>query len=87
MALKKEIEDILSYCECNCSGQVMDFIDSLREYATEFGYLSEKQIEALKKIHFYQVKKDKPPTPSEPKLTKEQILKEKYKKLSGQYKK
>lgn len=57
-ALKDEEEDeMLEYCSCNCSGDIVDFIDSLIDFKAKFGYLSDKQRAALEKIYYVQQQK------------------------------
>lgn len=53
-----EEDDMLEYCSCNCSGDIVDFVDSLIEFKDRFGYLSDKQRDALEKIYYIQKQKD-----------------------------
>lgn len=59
MTISDETEEMLEYCECNCSGEIVDFVDSLREFYDKFGYLTDKQVSALEKIYHVQSSKDK----------------------------
>ena len=53
-----EEDEMLEYCSCNCSGDIVDFVDSLIDFKDRFGYLSDKQRDALEKIYYVQKQKD-----------------------------
>lgn len=51
-------DEMLEYCSCQCTGDIVDFIDSLIEYKQRFGELTEKQRAAAEKIYYIQKAKD-----------------------------
>lgn len=58
MTTEDDEDEMLEYCSCNCSGSIVDFIDSLIEFKARFGYLSDKQRDALERTYFIQKQKD-----------------------------
>ncbi len=51
-------DEMLEYCSCNCSGTIVDFIDSLITYKERFGSLTGKQRDSLEKTYYIQKQKD-----------------------------
>lgn len=54
----EEEDDMLEYCSSQCSGTIVDFIDSLISFKARFGYLTDKQRDALEKTYYIQKAKD-----------------------------